>query len=275
MTYKTLLVHLQTGQSNAALLSVAGEFADRFEAHLIGIAACQPMMIVSGDGTVCGDVYANDQRQITTDLETLQAEFRNALQGSSTCLEWRSEITITATSSYLAAQARCADLILTGTMSPDAFDGARAANAGTLAMQTGRPVLIVPTEAGPAMFGDVLIGWKDTRECRRATSEALPLLKEAGRVTVLEIAAIDDLDAAQSRVEDVVVWLERHGVMADCRVERSTGHDAAQLRAAAHAMNADVVVAGAYGHGRLREWVIGGVTRDLLIRCDRCVLVSH
>jgi hypothetical protein len=162
MSYKTLLVHLQTGQSNTSLLTVAGDFADRFKSHLIGIAACQPMMIVSGDGTVCGDVYSKDQRRITADLERAQAQFRDALQGRSTWLEWRSEITMTAPSSYLAAQARTADLILTGRTPPDVMDFARDANAGTLVMETGRPVVVVPAEARPLVFGGTLIGWKDT-----------------------------------------------------------------------------------------------------------------
>ena len=95
------------------------------------------------------------------------------------------------------------------------------------------------------------------------------------RVTVLEIAAIDDLDAAQARVEDVVTWLERHGAMADTRIERANGDDANRLHAVADDPDADILVAGAYGHRRLREWVIGGVTRDLLLECQRGVPVSH
>jgi nucleotide-binding universal stress UspA family protein len=275
MTYATLLVHLQSGQSNTSLLTVAGQFADRFKAHVIGIAACQPMMIVSGDGTICGDVFADDQRQITTALEAAQSEFREALRDRSTWLEWRSEITIAAPASYLSVHARSADLIMTGSVPADTFDLSRIANPGSLVMEAGRPVFIVPPDAQPMRFGAALIGWKDTRECRRATADALPLLKQTERVTVLEVAAIDDLDAAQARVEDVVHWLERHGVMADCRVARASGQDVDQLHAAADESDVDFIVAGAYGHGRLREWVLGGVTRDLLLECRRGVLVSH
>ncbi len=275
MTYSTLLVHLQSGQSNTSLLTAAAQFADRFKAHVIGIAACQPMMVVSGDGTICGDVFADDQRQITADLDTAQAEFRGSLNGHGTSLEWRSEITIEAPARFLALHARSADLIMTGSMPADTFNLSRAANSGSLVMEAGRPVFIAPTEALPMRFEGALVAWKDTRECRRATADALPLLQQTSRVTVLEIVAIDDFDAAHVRVRDVAAWLQRHGVMADGQVERATGSDVHQLHAAADERDADVIVAGAYGHSRLREWVIGGVTRDLLLECRRGVLVSH
>ena len=275
MTYATLLIHLQAGESNTPLLTVAAQFADRFKAHVIGIAACQPMLMVGADGMMCGDVFAEDQRRISTALAAAEAEFRDTLNGRGTWLEWRSEVTIAAPADYLAVQARGADLVLTGSVPADTFDLSHAANSGSLVMEAGRPVFIVPLNAQPMRFEGALIAWQDTRECRRATAEAVPLLKQTGRVTILEVAAVDDLDAAQSRVKDVAAWLERHGVLADARVERSTGSDVNQIHAAADDVDADVIVAGAYGHSRLREWVVGGVTRDLLLDCRRGVLVSH
>lgn len=275
MTYATLLVHLQSGRSNTSLLTVAGQVAERFKSHVIGIAACQPMMIVSGDGTICGDVFADDVRQMTADLDRAQAEFREALRGHGTSLEWRSEIAIEAPARYVAIHARASDLIITGSVPADPFNLTRAANVGSLVMEAGRPVFIVPSDAQPMRFASALVAWKDTRECRRAAADALPLLKQTGRVLVLEVATADDLDAAQARVADVVAWLLRHGVKADSRVDRSTGSDMEQLHAAADDGNVDVIVAGAYGHSRLSEWALGGVTRDLLLKCGRGVLVSH
>lgn len=276
MTYATLLVHLQTGWPNTALLSVAGQFAERFGAHLIGIAACQPMMIVSGDGAVCGDVYADDQRQITIDLEAAQSEFRESLSGRSASLEWRSQITLTGPSHYLSLEARCADLIMIGSTPADTFNLARAANPGSLVMEAGRPVFVTPAiRDAPMGFERALIGWKDTTECRRAIVDALPLLQRTERIHVIEIASIDELDAARARLDDVVTWLHRHGVTAKAAVERSDGHDVEHLHRVAHAENSDFIVAGAYGHSRLREWVVGGVTRDLLLDCQYGVLMSH
>ncbi|MEO8938399.1 MAG: universal stress protein [Burkholderiaceae bacterium] len=275
MSYATLLVHLQSGESNTALLTIAGQLAERFGAHVIGIAACQPMMIVGGDGYVCGDVFEADERKITEDLAAAQAEFHEALHHKGRSLEWRSTVVIAPLADYLAVEARSADLVVTGSKPTSTVNLARAADPAMLIMQAGRPVLIVPSKAEPIRFGHAVIGWRDTRECRRAVCDAVPMLVEMAQVTVVEIAAVDELDAAQVRVSDVVAWLERHGVMASCRVERSNGNDVGALQAMIDEVGTDVVVAGAYGHGRLREWALGGVTRDLLLDASRCVMVSH
>ena len=70
-------------------------------------------------------------------------------------------------------------------------------------------------------------------------------------------------------------WLARNGVESHCSSEVSTGAEARQLAAIARDLKADLIVAGAFGHSRLREWAFGGVTKDLLLHADRCVLASH
>ncbi len=275
MTYASLLVHLQSGQTNDALLLIAGQMAARFNAHVIGIAASQPMLMVGGDGYVAGDVFAEDQRHIEVDLKRVEDEFRAALSPHCASLEWRSSITIAALADYLSFEARSADLVMTGSSPPATFNLSRGADPGALVMQSGRPVLIVPRTTTPLRFEHALLGWKDTREARRAALDALPMLGQTGHVTVLEIAARDDLVAADSRVKDVATWLARHGVAATSRVVRSDGDDVVLLSALAIEADADLIVAGAYGHSRLREWVMGGVTRDLLLESTRCVLASH
>jgi nucleotide-binding universal stress UspA family protein len=142
-------------------------------------------------------------------------------------------------------------------------------------MQVGRPVLVVPPGAEAFALDRVLIAWKDTRETRRAILDALPLLKKAAHVTLAEIAVEDRLALARKHLEEVVVWLGRHGVKAEGVASLSTGEDPSQLYAIVKERGANVIVAGAYGHSRLREWVLGGVTRDLLLRADLCALVSH
>jgi nucleotide-binding universal stress UspA family protein len=142
-------------------------------------------------------------------------------------------------------------------------------------MQVGRPVLIVPAPIDKLKLERVVIGWKDTRETRRAVFDALPLLKKVAHVTVVEITAEQDLVAARIRLEDVVDWLKRHGIGAKSLVSLSSGDDTTQLNAVAREQGADVIVAGAYGHSRLREWMFGGVTHDLLLRAARCALLSH
>jgi nucleotide-binding universal stress UspA family protein len=136
-------------------------------------------------------------------------------------------------------------------------------------------VLIVPAAAVSVKLTRAIVGWKDTRETRRAVSDALPLLRDTAHVSVVEIAAEADLAAAKLRLEDVAGWLKRHGVAAESLASPSTGADADRLYAIAEEQGAGLIVAGAYGHSRMRERVLGGVTRDLLLRANQCVLLAH
>ena len=278
MTYATLMVHLEFGGSNAGLLHIAADLAERCHASVIGIGVCQPLQPVSsnmGDWYISGDVVEFDREEIDREDKAAEAEFRDAMKYRAKDVEWRSALTFDTLSGYLAMQSRCADLIITG-VSPSALANAsRHSDTTNLILQAGRPVLIVPKGGDKLRLERIVIGWKDTREARRAAFDALPLLKWATHVAVVEIAAEPDLTSARARLADVAGWLERHGVAASPVAARSNGADAAELNEIVQRQGADLIVAGAYGHNRLREWVLGGVTRDLLLRADRCVLVSH
>jgi nucleotide-binding universal stress UspA family protein len=142
-------------------------------------------------------------------------------------------------------------------------------------MRAGRPVLIVPAGAKTIDLEDVVVGWRDRRETRCAVADALPLLRLAERVTVVEIEADAELTEARARLDDVVAWLGRHGVAAKALAAPASGVDVVMLEATAREQHAGLLVAGAYGHSRLLEWVFGGVTCDLLLHPGLCTLLSH
>jgi nucleotide-binding universal stress UspA family protein len=122
----------------------------------------------------------------------------------------------------------------------------------------------------------VLIAWKDTAEARRAVADALPILRKATEVTVVEIVEEQaDRAVAVSRVRDVVAWLSRHGINASERVPDQCGEAGKALERIASEIGAGLVVAGAYGHSRLREWILGGVTQRLINPAGRCSLLSR
>lgn len=106
-------------------------------------------------------------------------------------------------------------------------------------------------------------------------ADALPLLKLAKNVTVLEAAGKPALGCARDRVDDVARWLERHAIAATPMVTSLTGTDAAELYSQLIECGCDFLVAGGYGHSRIGEFVFGGVTRDLLLDPEYCVLISH
>ena len=275
MAYATLMVQLELGHPNAGLLQITANLAKRFDARVIGIATCLPMQMMFADGYIAGDIYEQDNTQRQKEIKETEAEFREALQNRCKSLQWRSSIRFAPLPEYVAGEARGADLLIAGVASGEFFDSSRAVNTSDLIMQAGRPVLLVPHTVQALALDQVVVGWKDTRETRRAVSDALPLLKIAGHVTVVEIAKQDEMAAAHQHVQEVVAWLAQHGVEALCNVVPSTGDDAVGLYTVAQDLGAGLIVAGAYGRSRLVEWALGGVTRDLLLRQDFCALLSH
>ena len=184
---------------------------------------------------------------------------------------------MTAPVDFVAQEARSADLVITSANRGGAFiDPMWGLDSSELVMNLGRPMIVVPPEVDRLKLSSVLIGWKDTREARRAVVDALPLLKRVDNVTVVEIVEDDrGRTAAAGRVSDVAAWLGRHQVNARPIVPPLCGVAAELLARHASDMGADFIVAGAYAHTRLREWILGGVTNDLINSSTRCAMLSH
>jgi nucleotide-binding universal stress UspA family protein len=143
-------------------------------------------------------------------------------------------------------------------------------------MGAGRPFLVVPGGVKTLAVQHILIGWQDTREARRAIQDALPLLRLAKRITIVELCESDQKQAARHRIDDVVLYLARHKVRSEGRIEtRLMASGAQQIMRFAEDEKADLLVSGAYGHSRLNEWVFGGMTHDLLASSSICCLMSH
>jgi nucleotide-binding universal stress UspA family protein len=175
----------------------------------------------------------------------------------------------------LACEARGADLVVVGRIAAPG-DSYSALDPGRVVLKIGRPTLVVPDGVGALRADRVVIGWKDSLEARRAVVDALPFLCEASRVTVVEICESGEESAAQKRIEDVARYLSRHRIGGGPRVViHQEGSGAAQLIRLAQDEGADLIVAGAYGHSRLGEWMFGGMTRDLLATSPVCCVMSH
>lgn len=275
MTYRTILVNLEAGRSNTHLLDAAKQVAERFQATVIGSTACAPIQLLYGDGQAYGDIFEQDNKEIELEINVAEAEFRDAFGNQPCVLDWRSAVLMTSLSDHLAQEASRADLILTHADTAGSFNVARQVDTGALVMQAGRPVLVVAPTTAPFRMERFVLAWKNTREARRAVVDALPMLEKASHVDIVEIAAQEELAAAQTHLDDVVGWLTRHGVVATAHARLADGDDDVWLDSMLAERDADIVVAGAYGHSRLREWALGGVTRTLLKHTFRSSLLSH
>lgn len=175
-----------------------------------------------------------------------------------------------------ARAACCADLVVVAGPGNDGAEGSAAhAFAAALMLESGRPVLVVPPGAvAPGAGAAALVAWRQGAEATRALHDALPLLQGAARVDLVAVDPPDD--EAREALDRVATHLARHGVHARVEACESGGRSvSAVLVEHARAMPAGLLVAGGYGHSRLREWVMGGVTRDLLLGSPVPVLFSH
>lgn len=275
MSYASLMVHLEVGRSNAGVLAVAAELAERFHSRVVGIATGRPVIYPCGDGYISGDQLEQDIADREKKIGAVESEFHASFLKRNTAVEWRSYVGFGPAVDHLALQSRCADLILTGASDKSASHGTGSFDAGALVLEAGRPVLVVPSSAKEMKLDKAAICWRDTREARRAVVDAMDLLKQVRAVDVIEVTTDDEMPACRSRLQDVVAWLALHGVDAMPVATAADGDEKTSLASIIEEREADFIVAGAYGHTRLREWVLGGVTRDLWMESNHCSLLSH
>jgi len=275
MSYKTILVHCDAGKPVTARLGVALDLTRRFDAHLVGVYVRPRFEApIFADGSLAMDqLYRAYESEVKTDEGTVAAAFTGALGAADLSSEWR--VADGYADEVLAELAHGADLVIVGQRETEPAAGTPPDLAERLALHTERPVLVVPHIGVEAPIGkNVLLCWNGHREAGRAASGALPILKKAAKVTVL---AIDPPNEEQGKpAADVVEWLTRHGVKAALVRDTAADIDIGDIilsRAADEA--ADLVVMGVYGHSRMREMVMGGVSRTVLASMTVPVRVAH
>ncbi len=272
-SYATILVHAEPGLTSTRRVEFAARFARSLDARLIGLGAeTFDASLLSGpfEGFSAGEWAGLVQEQIDKNLDAAETAFRRDAAGAD--FEWR--VIRDYPHRALVSTAHAADLIV---VSPRSRRSAlQSADPGDVAMAAGRPLLVVPDSGAHLAGKSVLVAWKNTRECRRAITDAMPFLLRAEEVVVAAVVNPDKAEAAAFELDDVVANLKRHGVNARPSVTASV-HEAVEyeLERIAGLNGADLIVAGAYGHSRLREWAFGGVTDSFLTRPGGFVLLSH
>jgi len=272
--FRTILTHVSSDAEEAPRVEAAVALARSLDATLFGVG-CEmtpPMAATDPTGLMQSQWFEAMEEVVRSNLERARQLFLDQAHGLHT--DW---IAAQAEpSDGIARLSRGADLIVAGDRASGRGERYRSADTGELTLRSGRPVLVVPPTGGELEARSVVVAWKDTREARRALSDALPFLQAAETVAVLDVCDDNEVMAAETRTAAVVAGLARHDVAAHARVVTAPAHRVAtELNIAAQAIGADLIVAGGYGHSRLGEWVFGGVTYDLLHHPERFVLLSH
>lgn len=273
MSLESLLVYVEADREQANLVHVAAELAARHGSTITGLSALGIRPPFVADGVVIDLGGEAEIEQMKLLLATRESWFRRVAGERKPAVAWRSGLELPTTS--LIREAAGADLIVVSS-ARETGDLYRQPDVAEAILRAGRPFLVVPDGVASMSADRIVVGWKNTREARRAVADALPFLARASEVTIVEVCERQDVKVAFSEVEELRRYLEKHKVKS-C-YERVVWSDRAigkQLTAIAHQMRADLIVTGAYGHSRLGEWIFGGATRELLVSSDVCCLMSH
>jgi nucleotide-binding universal stress UspA family protein len=285
MPLKDILVHLDASARSEVRLAIAAGLAARHGAHLTGLCVIDipPPDMFYGfpsaflDLQRAEDIVERMHGSATTEASRLEAAFRERLHLDGLEGEWR--VAEGVAGEVVALHGRYADLIVLGQSDPRKPMGARGVDLPVTALMTcGRPLLMVPfAGAFPVVGHDVLVGWNATAEAARALNDALPILQQAHKVTVLSInprrgiRGDGDVPAA-----DIALHLARHGIHAEAAHTVATDiPEGDALLSYAADIGADLLVTGMYSHSRVREMAFGGVTRSLLTEMTVPVFMAH
>lgn len=271
MSYASVMVPVDLGPGATDRVTAAASLADRFGGFLIGVAAQQPFIPTHPEGLIAdATIIDAEQQRVQEELAEVERLFRKAT-GTRNQVLWRSALESAPV--FAREQARAADImVLSRHGRDDPADWRFGVAPGDVVLELGRPIVVVPPGMASITGKRIVVAWKDTREARRAVWDALPFLKEADEVVVVAITN----DTRRAGAVDVAEYLIRHGVIArvrgcECRDE-TVGEE---LLKVVGQEGADLIVAGAYGHTRMREWMFGGVTRDFLDHSPVPCLMAH
>ncbi len=275
--FKDIHVHVDNGDVCIKRLHAAAELTQRLNAHLTGIYVKRPFTMPLYAEVPIGDQLIEQYAQLIEQKQkSARAGFEGACEKYDISTSWR---TVEGRLDLcLAEEARYSDLLILGQADPkDELERNRGL-ADQLLLTSGRPCLIIPHIGVEQSLGErIVIAWNGEREASRAIHDALPLLEQSSQVIVLmanpEESNVDFEDMPGSMISH---HLARHNIKVELDiidVDQAGLCDA--ILSYVTENNIDLLVMGAYGHSRLREVVMGGMTREILARMSIPLFMSH
>lgn len=273
MAYKDIVVFADATKAARLRFDVAVLLAAAHKARLVALhIATPPYTPADIMATIPAALAEWQARYMQEEMEATKMLVDATRRRTSQDIEW-----LSVSGDYVSTalnRSRYADLLIVsqGAQDPDDVSPADALPE-TLLMESERPVLIVPRHGKFTAIGEtVLVAWNRSREAARAVHDAMPALERAKHVPVLEVDPPKDSPTDA----DLADHLATHNVkseIASTTADKISIGDAILSHAAD--LHADLLVMGAYGHSRLREYVLGGATRHMLEHMTLPVLMAH
>lgn len=277
MSYKTIVVHVDTSVHAAARIAVAATLARAEEAHLIGAAMTGISRFVCPNdreelARTAADGYVN---VLYDDAAKALEQFETSARGMGVS-SFASRLVNDDPAGGLVQLARFCDLIVMSQTDPGQPAPCAATDVPEAVMLScGRPVLLVPYSGKwDRLDGKILVAWDGSIEASRALTYAIPLLQRAEDVAIA-LFRLPGTDNPAPQVPDLLAWLARHKVSARPLIKGTDIHAGSALLELADGMQSDLLVMGGYGHARFREFLLGGVTATVFRSMKIPVLMAH
>jgi nucleotide-binding universal stress UspA family protein len=280
MPFKTILVCLNEVDRIQVLLEIATDLAAKQNAHVIGLYVVPAVRVgASTRFQMTAQVFESHREYFSSRIDVVKSQFDDAMVRSRVEGAWQLfESPSPLIADPVVERALGADLVIASQVDRESGAGVELDFAQRVLMETGRPLLLVPHAGQFSSCGrTAIIGWNATREAARATFDAAPMLEhaEAVHVTWIETER-KTTQAGTFPGAELARSLARHGITAVAETVPAGANTAGQaLLGHVADLKADLLVMGAYGHTRLREFVFGGSTRYILQAMTVPVLMSH
>jgi len=279
MKYKNILIHLDNSSGCRNRLEVAFALARDFDAELTGLFVVPTYIVPSYvEAQISVDLMTDITEKALARAEETVAQYRQLAEDAHVKLQ--TEVVEGQIIPILREHSKYADLLILGQDHPEDPDNTSYGLADALLFEGACACMVVPHSGKVEIPGNrVLLTWNASRESAHALREGMPLLKRADTVVVLSSEPDDgdnELANGHPHAQALLQLLESHGIEAVSSGISNPDISATDaIIAQAVEMNADLIVMGAYGHARLREIILGGVTRDLLKHPPVCLLLAH
>lgn len=275
MAYKDILVVIEPGPEGRYITDYALSFCDQIGAHLtVAGVALQNIAPVSFMGDYPYEMMAQATQEAREAAEKAYEDLRNAAPASVQTDFVLIESFTGEAQGRIGELARHFDLTILGQGGPEA-DSFESGLAVSTLFSSGRPAIVLPyIHKGPAKLDHFLVAWDGGDVAARALGSAMPLLERGKDVELVTVRDAEELEEVMPGM-NITRHLARHNIKSELKMLASGNDIASVLLSHAADVNPDMMVMGCYGHSRLREFVRGGTTREILASMTVPVLMSH